>query len=147
MMMVGLNNLDECAWTAPTPEILADLEWETFEGSLLPGYGGFLLANSTTWGPGCSFSIQVPPDALPGAPGDPRIPVSISFPTKDSYLRYERIPDLNCGAGLPLILDLEPHGINFLEPLTVYATYMPWTDVTAEDIRDSPWFNTDPPGP
>ncbi|RKZ13565.1 hypothetical protein DRQ53_08535 [bacterium] len=121
-------DLDYC-WE-PTPQsVINTLEWEEFTGTIQPGNGGFLVAQSTTWGPGVYFSIQVPPDALPAGNGPTDF--SIRFPTKASYLANQ---SENCGLGLPLILEMEPGGLVFNEPVTVHATYMPWTGVTAADL-------------
>lgn len=139
----GLNVAEDCEWSPTPPEIIDTLDWEVFEGSLQPGSAGFLIAQPATWGPGCTFMIQVPPGAVTGGPEDPRVDFSIAFPTKESYLANQ---SENCGNGLPLIMDLEPSGLLFTERVTVYATYMPWTDVTAQDILSESWWDSSPFG-
>ena len=136
-----LNVAGDCEWAPTSPATLASLEWEEFEGTLQPGTGGFIYAPSASWGAGASFSIQVPPGALPAGAG--ATDFSLRFPDKASYLNNE---GENCENGLPVILEMEPSGMVFLEPVTVYATYMPWTDVTAQDVRDA-WWSSTPDGP
>ena len=106
-------------------EFLESLEFEEFAGTLLPGQGGMLFGQMETWREGGDFAIIVPPEALPDDDPDYPIEFSIRIPTYQTYMDH---PDL------PLILWLEPSNINFLVPLTVMATYMPWTGLTVDDV-------------
>jgi hypothetical protein len=109
-------------------DIIGAIEFETFSGSITSEYGGWVQGSMATWPRGCTFTLMVPPGAVPGAPGE-RTEFSMSIPTYESYLAY-------ADADLPLIIELEPSGVMFLKPITVLATYMPWADETVDDITD-----------
>ena len=111
-------------------EILASLEYEEFWGTIYPGMGGWLQTSMATWPGGSAFSIMVPPEALPGDPSE-SVAFSMRIPTQQSYWDYY---DEN-GIWLPLIILLEPAGVNFAVPVTVMATWMPWVSIPAERIR------------
>ena len=106
-------------------EFLESLEYEEFAGTILPGQGAMLVGQTETWREQGDFAILIPPEALPD--DDPDVPIAFSMriPTYQTYMEH---PDL------PLILWLEPSDINFLVPLTVMATYMPWTGATVDDV-------------
>ena len=114
--------------SAPDPTYMAllnSLEYEEVSGSIAPGLGGFIMMEMQTWPGGCTFAVNVPPGALPGD-DDNGVPFSIRIPTYQSYLDHA---DYDNGKGLPVIIRLEPSGLNFLTPLTVWGTYMPWAAV------------------
>jgi len=116
----------------PTPpSVLDDLDWEEFSGFVTPGTGSVLMGTLTTWPKNCDVALNIPPNALPA--GSPPTEFSLAVPTRDSYDRYR---DFNGGRGLPLILRLEPSGIDFQVPVQVFATYMPW----AEHNADAPFY-------
>lgn len=99
---------------------LDDLDYEEISGSLMPGSGGIMSQNLTTWPKNCRFSLVVPPEAVP--PTGPPIPFKVKVPTQASYLEYAaelENPDR-------LIIRLEPDGLQFLVPVTVKGTWMPW---------------------
>ncbi len=99
-------------------ELLNSLEYETITGTLTPGSGGAMGMDLVTWGRNCWFGLVVPPEAL--APdGDP-IEFTMRIPTKGSYLLHPEI--LND----EITVRLEPDGMHFLAPITVYTTWMPW---------------------
>lgn len=102
-------------------EILASLEYEEFWGTIYPGMGGWLQTSMATWPGGSAFSIMVPPEALSGDPSE-SVAFSMRIPTQQSYWDYY---DEN-GIWLPLIILLEPAGVNFAVPVTVMGTWMPW---------------------
>lgn len=110
----------------PTPDwVLEDLEYEEFQGTIQPGLGGMLSFEMSTWPGGCWFSILIPPEALPAAAGPTDF--SIKVPTRASYDEYQYMND---GRGLPLIMHMEPSGLNFLVPVQVLGTWMPWVPVS-----------------
>lgn len=109
---------DKTTATPLTTELLDSLDYEEFHGSLLPGFGGWLQAEMKTWPGGCVFSIMVPPNALPGNINE-RVEFSMRIPTYQSYMAH-------ADDNLPLIIRLEPSNVNFLVPVTVMGTYMPW---------------------
>ena len=107
-----------------TSEFLDSLEYEEFSGDIIPGQGAWLIGEMKTWPGGGDFAIDIKPESLPP---DFTYPVEFSMriPTYQSYLDYPE---------LPLLIRLEPSDINFLEPVTVMGTYMPWTGVTVNDL-------------
>ena len=105
-------------------EFLDSLEYEEFSGDILPGYGAILHGEMKTWPGGCYFGINIRPESLPSDLTNP-VTFSMRIPTYQSYVDY---PDL------PLIIRLEPSDINFIEPVGVMGTYMPWTGLTAQDV-------------
>ena len=105
-------------------EFLDSLEYEEFSGAILPGQGAWLIGEMKTWPGGGDFAIDIKPEALPP---DFNYPVEFSMRIPN-YQSYQDHPEL------PLIIRLEPSGINFLEPLTVMCTYMPWTGLTVDDL-------------
>lgn len=129
---------DDCkapTFTSTDPEILNGLTYETFSGTITPGQGGWLLAEPQTWPKGSTFTIMVPPGALPDDGTEP-FGFQLQVPTYQSYLDNE---DENDGAGLPLVMRLEPSHINFLEPVQIFATYMPWSDPGLDPADHTDW--------
>ncbi len=118
-------------WETTPIEILESLEYEEFQGTIIPGMGGLLIAEMSTWPGGSYFSINVPPGALPDDGGGSPEPVifTLRVPTRQMYEDYQY---LNNGKGLPLTIQLEPSGILFHEPVEILATYMPWTGATID---------------
>lgn len=106
-----------------TQEFLDTLEYEEFTGTIQPGVGGQLTVEMTTWVGGCLFGLQINPSSVPADWGPTTF--SMRIPTYQSYVE---------NPGLPLIVRLEPSGLNFLEPIGVMATYMPWSGLDAEDM-------------
>jgi hypothetical protein len=104
-------------------EFLDSLEYEEFSGILDPNMGAILIGEMETWPGGGDFFINIKPEALP----DDYYPIEFSMriPTYRSYQNHPR---------LPLLIRLEPSHINFLVPLGVMGTYMPWTGVTVDDL-------------
>lgn len=108
-------------------EFLNSLKYEEFSGSLVPGIGALLIGEMKTWPGGGDFAINIPPEALPDDDPTYETEFSIRIPTYESYLRHPQ---------LPLIVWLEPSDVNFLVPLTVMCTYMPWTKATVDDVYE-----------
>lgn len=98
---------------------LDDLEYETISGTLQPGQSGGMYAYLTTWPRNCLVSLVVPAESMPG--GGP-IDFSISVPTQESYLDPAYAAELE---GV-LIIRLAPDNTQFLGPIYVQATWMPW---------------------
>lgn len=96
---------------------LESLQYESLTAQIMPGVGGFYTMTMNSWPGVCKFSVQVPEGAIPASEGGGDQPVvfSLRVPNKQSY-------DNN--PGLPLIVRLEPSGINFAEYITVYVYYM-----------------------
>ena len=107
-------------------EFLDALEYEEFSGTIVPGAGAWLIGEMKTWPGGGDFCIDIKPDCLPPDFTYP-IEFSMRIPTYRSYVNHPQ---------LPLIIRLEPSGINFQVPLTVMGTYMPWTGVTVDDLYE-----------
>ncbi|HPF36934.1 MAG TPA: hypothetical protein P5571_15290 [Candidatus Krumholzibacteria bacterium] len=106
-------------------DILETLEYEVFTGTIQEGVGGWLTGTMTTWPKNCTFGVMVPPTAVPVGLGSTTFTMRI--PTYQSYMDH-------AADDLPLIVRLEPSSINFQAPVSVMATYMPWTGMTAEDV-------------
>jgi len=106
-------------------DLLDQLDYEVFTGTLQSGMGGWLSGTMLTWDKGCTFGVMVPPGAVPDDLGS--VQFTMRIPTKQSYQAYEEL-------NLPLIIRLEPSGVNFLQPVTVVATYMPWSGMDAQDV-------------
>ncbi len=104
-------------------QLLENLHYELIEGTVIPGRGGLIGDTLSTWPKGCFFGLQVPPGALDTQDPTP-VAFSVQVPTYESYMMYSHL-------NLPLILRLEPDGIEFHDSVTVMATYMPW-------VKDEP---------
>ena len=114
--------------SAPDPAhmaLLDSLKYEEVFGSITPNLGGFIMIEMQTWPGGCTFAINIPPGSLPDDDNN-NVPFSLRIPTYQSYMEHA---DYDKGKGLPMIIRLEPSGLNFLKPLTVWGTYMPWAVV------------------
>jgi hypothetical protein len=90
------------------------LEYEVIEGSLEPGQGGAMGEYLRTWPKLCYFGLLVPPGAV-----EFPIDFTMRIPTREMYDTYPEIED-------EIIIRLGPSGTEFLEPITVHATWMPW---------------------
>jgi len=98
--------------------LLENLHYELIEGTVTPGEGGLVSGTLQTWPKGCSFGLLVPPGALDTQDPTP-VDFSVRVPTYESYMMHDHL-------NLPLILRLEPDGMEFHDTVTVMATYMPW---------------------
>lgn len=98
--------------------LLESLEYEVISGNIFPDKGGMIVGNASTWPKESSFGLMVPPGAVPSRDSLP-VEFTLRVPTYQSYMTFAE-------RGLPLVFRLEPHGMQFLEPVTVMGTYMPW---------------------
>lgn len=107
--------------------LLDALDYEVLSGTLTPGSGGALGQNLRTWRPygGCWFDLLVPPTAL-NPEGDP-INFTMRIPTRASYEAHPEIADR-------IIIRLGPDGMQFLTPITITATWMPWMGTPASTL-------------
>ncbi len=108
--------------TGPEPRVgssfdLDQLDYETISGTLQPGQSGIMSEVLTTWPKNCRFSLLVPESSMPGGYA---INFEMRIPTQASYL--ENAGELNHR----LVIRLAPDGEQFLGPITVEGTWMPW---------------------
>ncbi|MBU0742049.1 hypothetical protein KKG45_08840 [bacterium] len=97
--------------------LLQSLDYEVITGTISPRWGGLLTGAAKTWPEDSNFGLLVPPGALNTTDSLP-VEFTLRVPTFDSYMAFAE-------RGLPLVFRLEPHGMQFLEPVTVLGTYMP----------------------
>lgn len=117
---------------------LDDLDYEEITGTLLPGSGGVMSQNLTSWPKNCRFSLTVPAEAVPET--GPPIPFSVKVPTQASYVEYaSELSDPD-----RLIIRLEPDGMQFTAPVTVGGTWMPWMLGVGETLPDTLMYTSGP---
>lgn len=102
-----------------SPGFLDDLDYLTISGTLQPGQSAIIFqALPPDWPKNCTFGLIVPESSVPYAPID----LSIQIPTREMYTDSE-------WSGLlahRLFFRLEPDNTQFLGPVTVLGTWMPW---------------------
>ncbi len=98
--------------------LLESLDYEVISGNIFPDKGGMIVGAASTWPKGNSFGLMVPAGAVPTRDSKP-VEFSLRVPTYASYMS-------SAERGLPLVFRLEPHGMQFRQPVTVMGTYMPW---------------------
>lgn len=126
---------------------LADAtKWEPISGRATREHGGWIWGYPRSWGhPRYSFGLLVPPGAIPeGYPSG--VTLTINVPARPGLGKN--------GKPQTLLLRLEPDGLEFDLPITVYGTYAPWlanpsefytvfciTELPGVDPRPSYWYS------
>jgi|GEM_PF-2423077 len=103
-----------------------EAEYEVFEGLYTPGTDAILGGILQSWPGTYAAGITIPAGALPDDYGP--VTISISVPKFKKHVPYEDQP--------PMVIILEPDGIQFIEPVEVMVYYPPWLD----DPDGSPLF-------
>lgn len=111
--------------SVPRLDLLDDLNYEVFSGTLYPGESGIMSGTMTTWPKNCLFSLVVPASSMP--PDGSPIHFTMSIPTKQSYLDHPELLHW-------MIIRLAPDGQQFQGPITVQGTWMPWQGVPPESL-------------
>lgn len=116
----------------PSSVDLDSLQYEVFSGTLYPGQSGAMYKNLKSWqAPNCLFSLVVPASSMPDQ--GPPINFTMSIPTKASY---DEDPTLF----QRLIIRLAPDGEQFLGPITIQGTWMPWQGAPPNPL----WYYSGP---
>lgn len=109
------------------PGYLDQMDFVSISGTLQGGEaGGMLQSMPPDWPKNCRFGIFVPEASMQ----EYAIEFTVGVPTKAMYTGQE------WGWFLEnrLFIRLEPDGENFLGPITVYGTWMPWEGAPAEPL-------------
>ena len=102
------------------------LEWESVEGLLTPPNSAALGKWATTWDRNCWFGILIPETAIDESWGP--LNFVMKWPTKASYLAHPEIQG-------KLLLYFDPDGVQFLDYISVFATWMPWEGAPPADLQ------------
>ncbi|MEZ4651309.1 MAG: hypothetical protein R3E97_21460 [Candidatus Eisenbacteria bacterium] len=104
---------------------LDELEYNVIQGRLTAGHGGAMFEYIPDWGKNVTFGLAVPQEAMDPAWGD--IDFELAVPTQEMYLIHSDLDNL-------LVIRLSPDGMRFLEPISVFATWMPWAGAPPEPL-------------
>jgi len=128
-------------------------DWEVLSGDIYPHLGGTISGVPDSWAaqgyPDYEFRVEIPAFALPEIPAEPVPPAPRGAPddpegraielagrSRDEALETEPIEisiwipryddSFGGGVGYPAVYLLEPHGMQFQQPVTVTLCYPPW---------------------
>ncbi|HMB70525.1 MAG TPA: hypothetical protein VKU85_14515 [bacterium] len=112
---------------------LDDLEYETISGTLADGQGGIMTGYMPNWGAKALFGLVVPQSSMPSGYD---VTFTMSVPTVEMYEDDVYGPLLEDW----LVIRLGPTPQNFLGPITVIGTWMPW-DSNGPPVPLSYYYN------